>query len=98
MTKQEFRSKLKHIAGLCWALSCDLANSMDREKELEAEIQLYIDHIATGRKLPRALREKIPAKFRRGDEDRNRRSEAMKAAWARRKAAQKEGCDVAPKK
>lgn len=32
LTKQEARNRLKHIAGLCYSLSCDIAN-LDTETE-----------------------------------------------------------------
>lgn len=32
LTKKEARNRLKHIAGLCYALSCDIAN-LDAETE-----------------------------------------------------------------
>ena len=38
MTKQEYRSKLKEIAGLCYSLSIDLGESLDREEVLEQYI------------------------------------------------------------
>lgn len=38
MTIQELRERLKHIAGLCWGLSIDLANDLERSQRLEAEV------------------------------------------------------------
>ncbi len=35
---EELRARLKHIAGLCWGLSIDLANEIQLRKETESKI------------------------------------------------------------
>lgn len=37
MSFQELRQRLKHIAGLCWGLSIDLANEIQLREEITSE-------------------------------------------------------------
>ena len=77
MTKQEYRAKLKYIAGLCYSLSMDLDESLDREAALESIIT----------DLQRRNEQCKPAtKFLRTPADKMARSEAAKRAWARKRA------------
>ena len=77
MTKQEYKAKLKHIAGLCYSLSMDLDESLDREAALEQ----IITNLQLRSKQKRAL-----PKFLRTPADRMARSEIAKKAWAKRRA------------
>lgn len=54
LTAQEIRNRLKHIAGLCYALSCDLKNL-----EIEAEY-LRLENESLRKKLEAAGVKKIP--------------------------------------
>ena len=77
MTKQEYKAKLKHIAGLCYSLSMDLDESLDREAALEAIIADLQKRSKQRRELPKFLRTPV---------DRMARSEIAKKAWAKRRA------------
>jgi len=37
LTIEELRQRLKHIAGLCWGLSVDLANELEEREKLKFE-------------------------------------------------------------
>lgn len=39
MTVKELQQRLKHIAGLCWGLSIDLNNEIERNERQAAEIK-----------------------------------------------------------
>lgn len=45
LTLEELRQRLKHIAGLCWGLSIDIHNEIERNNELTAENKRLQDEI-----------------------------------------------------
>ncbi len=45
LTKNELRARLKHIAGLCYALSCDISNVEIEAEVLRAENEYLIDRL-----------------------------------------------------
>lgn len=48
LTLEELRNRLKHIAGLCWGLSIDIANELEERDNLKlenAQLQEKIQHL-----------------------------------------------------
>ena len=45
LTIEELRQRLKHIAGLCWGLSVDLANELEEREKLKFENKKLLQKI-----------------------------------------------------
>lgn len=57
LTIEELRQRLKHIAGLCWGLSIDLNNEIERNERQAAEIKkLQAQIVVLGGKLTNGVR------------------------------------------
>ena len=78
MTTQEIRARLKHCAGLLYAISCDLNNDNDELEQLREEVQHYRN--GGTYKKQRKL----------SPEERERRSQAMRDMWKRRREKQQQ--------
>lgn len=92
LTVESLRKRLKHIAGLCWGLSIDLNNELERNQRLEAEvIQLRKKVSAFDKRM--ALREEKLSKL--PPEEREKREEKLykkrlQAVESRKRKAQRE--------
>lgn len=75
LTKDELRNRLKHIAGLCYALSCDISNV-----EIEAEFLRKENEYLCGR-----LKEAGLKKYQQSPESIEKRRQTMLKYWARKK-------------
>ena len=77
MTTQEIRARLKHCAGLLYAISCDLNNDNYELEQLRKEVEY--------------LRNKVnKKKFQRTEEDKQKRREIAKRYWEKRRAEQQQ--------
>lgn len=78
LTPDVIKRKLKHIAGLCYALCCDLSNMQSEIEELREENEVLKDKLSHAPK----------RKYTRSAEDREKKSQRMKEYWAKRRAEQ----------
>lgn len=51
LTLEELRQRLKHIAGLCWGLSIDIANELEERDNLKTENKQQREQIEYLKKL-----------------------------------------------
>ncbi len=84
LTPDALKRKLKHIAGLCYALCCDVSNMQSEIEELRAENE-YL----------KAKTKKKP-KFTRTPEDIERRRQSQLAHYARKRAEQAAASEQPP--
>lgn len=87
MTFQELRERLKHIAVLCTGLSIDLANEIQMREDLTEENERLKNELKAER-TARAQPKRKPSAS-----SYSKRSAAMRAAWAKRKALTESAID-----
>lgn len=61
LSLEQLRQRLKHIAGLCWGLSIDIHNEIERNEALKSENKRLQDEINGLRAELKLLRNRTPA-------------------------------------
>lgn len=81
LTAVEVKHRLKHIAGLCYGLVCDIGRMEIQTEYLEKRVQELENELAS---IPRSRRytKKI---YKQSEEEREKRRQALLAYWAKRR-------------